>query len=202
MNIEVINLGKRFNRDWIFKNLNFEIEVGERLAIVGRNGAGKSTLLKILGGYLPQTRGDIKYLKKSEVLETEDIQLEMNFVAPYFNLIEEYTLAELLLFHSNFKKPILNLNQLLKDCDLSKDTNKFIKDYSSGMKQRVKLMLAFGFDSKILLLDEPTSNLDERGINWFKKMVLESKEDKTIIIASNLKEEIKLCSKSVEINKF
>lgn len=199
MVIEGVKLGKRFNRDWIFKDLDLRIAAREKVAIIGRNGAGKSTLLKVIGNYLPHTKGEVKYLSDETAFDTDEVQLHINFAAPYLNVPEEFTLDELLAFHSNFKRPITDIDQLLIDSDLFSSKGKYIKDFSSGMKQRVKLILAFGFQSKIILLDEPSSNLDSAGILWFKNLVRNHCHDRSVIIASNLEEEIELCSRSIKV---
>lgn len=202
MKIKAEEIGKRFNKDWIFKNLNLTIETGEKLAIVGNNGAGKSTLLKVLGGYSIPTKGKVKYFYNNDEIDDDEIQLKMNFTAPYFNLIEEFTLSELMDFHGKFKNATQNIDLMLQDCDLHQSRDKFIKDFSSGMKQRVKLVLAFGYEADIILLDEPSSNLDEIGIKWFEKQVNEKAEKTSIVIASNLSSEIQLCDNEVLLNKF
>jgi ABC-type multidrug transport system ATPase subunit len=201
MKLQVQNLGKRFNRDWIFKDLSFEIEGGKKVAIVGHNGAGKSTLLKILGSYSTPTRGNISYEINSQQIKQDAIQLKMSFAAPYFNLIEEYTLTEQIQFHSQFKAPIRDIQALLDESGLSSARNKFIKDFSSGMKQRAKLILAFGFQADLILLDEPTSNLDESGIIWFETLAKSTTEQQTLIIASNLQQEIDLCDSKIFVKK-
>ncbi|MEP0366951.1 MAG: ABC transporter ATP-binding protein [Cyclobacteriaceae bacterium] len=201
MRIEARGLGKRFNRDWIFKDLNTTIESGSKLAIVGPNGSGKSTLLKILGTYSIPTRGEISYHSEHGQLSTDDIQVRMNFAAPYFNLIEEYTLAEQLAFHAKFKEADGDIQTMIKDAGLIKAQHKFIKDFSSGMKQRAKLIMAFGFAADLILLDEPTSNLDEKGISWFESLIKSMASQPTIIMASNLQQEISLCDSVISIEK-
>ncbi|MFT6867638.1 MAG: ABC-type multidrug transport system ATPase subunit [Cyclobacteriaceae bacterium] len=202
MHIEIENLGKRFNRDWIFRNLNLKIAEGQKIAITGRNGSGKSTLLKILGSYSLHTEGAVSYLDKGVKLAADDLQLKMNFAAPYFNLIEEFTLAELLVFHQKFKTANSNLDEVLKKAELSDAKNKSIKDFSSGMKQRTKLILAFSFDSEIIFLDEPTSNLDESGISLFQNMVKICDPKRTIVMASNLAHEIEMCEEKIILENF
>ncbi len=201
MDIEVENLGKRFNREWIFRNLDLNIPQGQKLAITGRNGSGKSTLLKILGAYSLQTEGKVSYFSNGRSI-VEDQQLCINFAAPYFNLIEEFSLSEQLAFHQKFKEPVTDLNEALRIAGLYEARNKAIKDFSSGMKQRTKLILAFYFASDIICLDEPTSNLDEAGNDLFKSMMGNCDKNRSIIIASNLNFEIDLCHDKIILENY
>ncbi|MFY0601893.1 MAG: ABC transporter ATP-binding protein [Cyclobacteriaceae bacterium] len=202
MIIQAEKLGKRFNRDWIFRGFDLRVESGKRLAITGPNGSGKSTLLKILASYALHTEGTIRYLDGDQEIDLEDIQLKMNFVAPYFNLIEEFTLAEFLDFHKKFKNTIGDLDQMLADADLRNARDKYIKDFSSGMKQRTKLIVAMGFEADVIFLDEPTSNLDQSGIDWFESLVSSAPKTTSIVMASNLRHEIALCEGEVSIKKI
>lgn len=201
MDINIQNLGKRFNREWIFRNLSAEVAHGSKTAIIGANGSGKSTLLKILGSYTLQSEGNVIFSRDGQPITSEDPQLAINFAAPYFNVIEEYTLIEFLNFHSKFKQPIVDLEETLNDVGLTKAKHKIIKDFSSGMKQRVKLILALCYDADVIFLDEPTSNLDEEGITWFNSKIY-SISTKTILIATNLKHEIELCNEKLLLKNF
>ncbi|WP_258103325.1 ABC transporter ATP-binding protein [Marinoscillum sp. MHG1-6] len=199
MQIQLENIGKKFGKEWIFRGVDLTIVSGERLAITGSNGAGKSTLLRIMGSYMTPTEGKI-LLDQKDLKHEDDSQLSFNFAAPYYHLIEEYTLSELLSFHEKFKKPTSNIDELVETSGLYKARSKFVKDFSSGMKQRVKLILALGFDADVVLLDEPTTNLDRSGINWFKNLFDTQYEKRTLVIASNLAEEIAMCDDEFHIN--
>jgi ABC-type multidrug transport system ATPase subunit len=201
MEIKGENLGKRFNKDWVLRNLDLNIQAGQRLAIVGPNGSGKSTLLKIIGSYSLPNEGSLMYHQGGAALSPELIQLDMNFAAPYFNLIEEFTLSELFDFHERFKTPLSLLPEILEKSGLATSTNKLIKAFSSGMKQRVKLMLAFGYEAKMVLLDEPTTNLDSGGIEWFQDLITTANPDQIIVVASNLEHEIGMCSDHIPLIK-
>jgi ABC-type multidrug transport system ATPase subunit len=201
MNIELQGLGKRFHREWIFRDLTYQFVHGSKTAITGANGAGKSTLLKIIGNYTLQSEGKVIFSEGGIITDVEDAQLSINFAAPYFNVIEEYTLVEFVNFHAKFKKPISDIDYTIDSIGLSAAKNKTIKDFSSGMKQRVKLILALCFESEIILLDEPTSNLDDEGIKWFERKI-NMIEHKTVIIASNLTNEIDLCDEKIILKKM
>ncbi len=203
MDIHLTGLGKKFNRDWIFKNLDTSLLSGQSYAIVGPNGSGKSTLLKVIAGYLPATTGTIAYSHKGLPVTDEDFYKHIIFAAPYLELIEEFNLTELLQFHFKFKKiiPGHTIDSIIELLGFNHSANKFIYNFSSGMKQRVKLALAFFSESNVLFLDEPTVNLDEEGIKWYFDQIKALSEDKLILIASNQKMEYQWASKVINISE-
>jgi ABC-type multidrug transport system ATPase subunit len=204
MNIEVENLGKRFNREWIFKKLTFLFEAGTTYAIVGPNGCGKSTLLQVLWGQLPQSVGKIKYTRSSEVVEGNDVFEHLSIATPYMDLIEEFTLLEMVEFHFKFKKLRngLSTNDFLELLELKPAKNKTLDKFSSGMRQRVKLGLAFYSDVQAIFLDEPTTNLDKTSTQWYLKNLHGLPKDMLIFIASNQEHEYPNDAKKIEILNY
>jgi ABC-type multidrug transport system ATPase subunit len=202
MKIVLDGLGKRYIRQWVFRNLSYTVESGECLAITGPNGAGKSTLLKIISTYSEATKGTIKFFKGKEEVAVDTISLKVNYAAPYLDLIEEMTLRELLSFHSKFRKPTLPIEEMTQRARLSNALEKQVYFFSSGMKQRTKLILAFYFESDLLLLDEPTSNMDEQGIEWYREEIQEISKGVTTIIASNSRFEFDFTDKKLDISNF
>lgn len=198
MHISLENIGKKYGKTWIFKGLNASIESGDRFAILGGNGSGKSTLLKIIAGQADPNSGIIIY----EGTPVEEVYKKLSYCAPYIDLIEELTLSELLQFVESYQAfiPAFPKRRILDM--LAYDPNKWIKDYSSGMKQRVKIALALFADVSLTLLDEPTSNLDEIGVEWYLEMMKVVPEDRTIIIASNLSREYTFCKKQLDITNY
>lgn len=184
------DIGKKFGKNWIFRSQNFEIESGNPTAITGKNGAGKSTLLQIIAGFLIPSSGIITMDGRS----IDDANYSSILIGPYTEIIEEFTLEEFLAFHSKFKKPILSIAEMADSASLPLD--KSIKDFSTGMKQRSKLLTAFFFENDIILMDEPTSNLDEEGFKWWKSHT-DNIKNKVLIISSNEKDEISLCSNKI-----
>lgn len=188
MIIQTENLGKRFNREWIFKKLNFTFEPGKTYAIVGPNGSGKSTLLQVLWGQVPQSTGTINYKIGGAPIVVEEVFCHMAIATPYMELIEEFTLEEMIQFHFKFKPPIKALpnEEIIEMMELGHAKGKQIINFSSGMKQRLKLGLAFFSDTRALFLDEPTSNLDKNAIEWYQVNLNEWTSNRLTFIASNV----------------
>jgi ABC-type multidrug transport system ATPase subunit len=187
MIIKTSNLGKRFNREWIFRGLTTEFITGNIYAITGPNGAGKSTLMQVLWGQVPPSEGLIEYQMDNRPIPMEDIFLHMAIATPYMDLIEEFTLREQVEFHFQFKQPNLKIttSAIIEKMELSWASDKPVKQFSSGMKQRLKLGLAMFSNSQALFLDEPSTNLDEASTNWYMRNLLEISANKLILIATN-----------------
>ncbi len=204
MQITLKDIGKRFNRQWIFKGVNMVFEAGKAYALVGNNGSGKSTLLQLIYNFQTISKGEIIYKVKETELSENELIHQMAFAAPYLELIEEFTLNEMLDFHFGFFKQIKGstYSEMIADCGLAGNENKFIKHFSSGMKQRLKLVLALNSESPLLLFDEPCSNLDEQGINWYRNAVQKQLGKRTILIASNQSFEYDFCDQVLNIVDF
>ena len=149
MHISLENIGKKYGKTWIFKGLNASIESGDRFAILGGNGSGKSTLLKIIAGQADPNSGSIIY----PGTPVEEVYKKLSYCAPYIDLIEELTLSELLHFVGSYQAFLPAFSEGRIFDMLAYDPNKWIKDYSSGMKQRVKIALALFADVSLTLLD-------------------------------------------------
>lgn len=204
MKITLAKIGRRFNREWIFKNIDYTFEKGKSYAILGINGSGKSTLLQVISGSLSQSTGEINYVLDDKSIEIDAVFNYLALSAPYLELIEEFTLAEVLSFHFEFKERLNNISnqELIALLNMGSSKNKQIKYFSSGMKQRVKLALAFCSDTPILLLDEPTSNLDEEGIAWYHSLVSKFTNDRLVIVCSNQAHEYSFCQEQIRISDF
>lgn len=204
MTIELTNISKRFNREWIFRNVTRTFEKGKIYALTGPNGSGKSTLLQILSGYLIPSKGSLKYFKGNATIHIDDLYNHLVIVAPYLDLIEDFDTHEAIDFHFQFKKIIAGVKKedIVKNIWLEKSSNKFLKDFSTGMLQRLKLAFAFYSEAELMLLDEPASNLDKKGLDWYKENVLSLKNDRTTIICSNRIEEYEFCDEVIDITDF
>mgnify|MGYP001079560133 CR=1 FL=1 len=199
MQIDLKNISKRFNQELIFKNLSYSFETGKKYAITGPNGSGKSTLLQVISGYTRPSEGELLY--GAGAIEVEEAYKNLSIAAPYLELVEEFTLNEAIDFHFKFKAPLLSKAEFLDVSYLNNAKDKQVSKFSSGMKQRLKLALAFYSDCPILLLDEPTTNLDKQGAKWYQDQI-EKVNDKTIIIASNQPNEYTFCSEVIDITAF
>jgi len=190
VNIILNNTGKKFNTEWIFRNVSFTFGEEQSHAILGRNGSGKSTFLQILAGNMLPTAGTVTYSHNNTPIPAEQIFRHLSLVAPYQELIEEFTLPEMLRFHFSFKNmmPGFTIGKIIDMLGFSAHREKPIRQFSSGMKQRVKLIMAILSDTPLLLLDEPTMNLDHAGSEWYLALISEFRKDRLIIVCSNLEQ--------------
>lgn len=201
MEIEIEQVSKRFQHGWVFKNLNHLFSGDQVYGIAGRNGSGKSTFLKIISGLLSPTSGQIRYSHQDHLISRENIYQHVNIAAPYIDLIEEFTLEEMVQFHMKFRKTSLqNPGDWIALMELGPASKRLLNHFSSGMKQRVRLALALYSRGEILILDEPTSNLDEDAKAWFFHHLELQKTDKTVVVASNEKEDFKFCSEILRLD--
>ena len=201
MKIQITDLGKRYRYEWIFRNINYTFNSNKKYAILGANGSGKSTFLKILSGHLSPSHGQIEFSFNNSPVPLDNVYPHIAYAAPYIELIEEFNLIESLEFHSKFKKwkNGLTSEQVLEIMQLEKARQKVVKYFSSGMKQRLKLAMAICSDCAILLLDEPSTNLDRQGIEWYQKLIAEYADGRILIIASNVEEDYKSCDTQINI---
>lgn len=204
MKITLENIGRRFNREWIFKQVSYEFKTGGRYAILGPNGSGKSTLLQLIAGNLTPSEGAISYSHQGNNIDVESIYQHISLAAPYLELIEEFTLLEIIDFHFSFKTYLAGTDQhsLIELLGFERARNKALKNFSSGMKQRVKLALAICSDTPVLLLDEPTANLDKQGISWYLELVERYAADRMIIVCSNQEHEYQFCDKHLLVMNY
>ncbi len=197
-------IGKKYRREWIFRHVDLSLSAGNSYTFVGPNGSGKSTLLQLLAGGLPATEGTLTFTKDSRPIDPDDWFRQVIIAAPYLELIEELTLFELLDFHQQFKqfKPGLTLDTIVERLLLTNARNKEIRYFSSGMKQRVKLGLAFFSDVPVVILDEPTSNLDAQGTAWYRAEVQKLAPDQLLLIGSNQPAEYDFCPNVIDVTQW
>jgi ABC-type multidrug transport system ATPase subunit len=191
--ITLNNVSKKFGSNWIFKHINAQFEAGKKYAVVGGNGSGKSTLLKLLAGIITPNAGTVEFA-------FEDPYKHVSFSAPYMDLPEELNLSELFNFHENIRRLNISREAFMNEVQLEGD--KEIRNYSSGMKQRLKLAFAFFTESEILLLDEPSATLDEHWNEWYLKTVQQVSKDRLVIISSNIPAEYAFCDSVLNIGEF
>ncbi len=212
--VRLNNVGKRFNREWIFRHFTYQFQSGKTYAITGANGSGKSTLLQVIAGSLTHNEGSIEINNGQSAtgntqITNENFYQQISIAAPYLELIEEMTAKEMLHFHAQFKPLMLggaegslSIEEILETVGLQNAINKQIRYYSSGMKQRLKLAQAFFSNTPILLLDEPTTNLDTDGIALYHHLINNYTKDKLVIISSNDKQEYDFCEEVIGIGEY
>jgi ABC-type multidrug transport system ATPase subunit len=204
LTISLNQIGRRFNRDWIFRGVDYTFISGQSYAILGSNGSGKSTLLSVLNGSLTPSTGTLSYTYQDKPVEAEAIFNHLSLAAPYLELIEEFSLTEMIDFHFKFKtyKPGIDKAAIIELLNLPGSQHKLIRYFSSGMKQRLKLALAFCADTPILMLDEPTSNLDAQGVEWYLSLVQQFAAGRLTIICSNQEHEYSFCQHQLSITDY
>jgi ABC-type multidrug transport system ATPase subunit len=215
MKISLTDAGKRFNRDWIFRHLHYEFESGQSYAIIGPNGSGKSTLLQVISGAMQVSEGLMQWEisnrqlvppigGSNKQLASEEVFQQISISAPYLELVEEMNLKEFLEFHKGFKSflPGLTVAKIISIIGLEKSVHKQIRNYSSGMKQRVKLAQAIFSDTPVLLLDEPCTNLDLNGIELYNRCINDYCKNKLVIVSSNDEVEYRFCKKKLNISDY
>ena len=202
--ITLQNVGRRFNREWIFREVDKTFNSGRSYAILGPNGSGKSTLLQVLNGSLAPSAGILTYDYDGKKVDAENVFRYLSLAAPYLELIEELTLTEVIDFHFKFKpyKEGCDSAALIALLGMKASENKLIRYFSSGMKQRLKLALAFCADTPILMLDEPISNLDAHGIRWYLQLIEQFTADRLVIICSNQEQEYSFCHEQLDITDY
>jgi ABC-2 type transport system ATP-binding protein len=225
MKITLIDAGKRFNRDWVFRHLSYEFSTNHSYAITGPNGSGKSTLLQSIAGAIAISEGDIRYelnrpatagnpaARRGSVtsgasasstaasIPADQVYRYLSLSAPYLELVEEMTATEFLQFHSSFKPflPRRAVADILHTVGLETAAHKQMRYFSSGMKQRVKLAQAIFSDTSLILLDEPCTNLDADGIALYRGLISEYAGGRLLIVSSNDPQEYDFCEERIDI---
>lgn len=201
MKIELEGVGKRYKMEWILRGIDLCVEEGQSYAITGPNGAGKSTLLKMLSGHLSPSKGKLQFSLRGQRLPISEVYRHLAYAAPYIDLIEELTLTEAIQFHLRFKPllPGLGAEGLYELLGFKKARQKQVRNFSSGMKQRLKLALAICSDTPLLLLDEPGTNLDAQGLAWYQQLIADYATGRTLLVASNVDADFGFCQQHISV---
>ncbi|MEC3879261.1 ABC transporter ATP-binding protein [Parapedobacter sp. 10938] len=204
MEIILEDIGRRFNRDWVFQHVNYRFTAGASYAVLGPNGSGKSTLLQVVSSALTPSAGQLAYQRDGKVIDIDQVYQYVSIAAPYLELIEEFTLAEQIRFHFTHKAFLNGFNEqsLIEYLGLGQVKDRQLRHFSSGMKQRVKLGLACCADVPIMLLDEPTSNLDEDGVAWYLQLVAQTRAERLLLVCSNQEREYSFCDHKITITDY
>lgn len=205
--LEAVYISKYFVRNIdIFNEISLDISNGEIVGLIGENGSGKSTLLKILAGLISASKGKVEFKINDKIIEQNNLNRHYSYVAPYINLYDEFTPEEHFKITASLRGINYNpelLTYYLKYFKLNKFRHSQIKSFSSGMKQRMKFILALQINPEILFLDEPTSNLDIDGINKVNEIIQNhSRNNGAVIIATNEEREQILCTKTYNIMSY
>jgi len=181
------------------------VKSGEKLVILGGNGSGKSTLLQVISTFVTPNEGTVNFIKDEKKADPDTIRNLVSFCSPYLQLIEDFTLHEMIEQAGIFKPFLKNISteEFIEIIELEQAKNKLIKQFSSGMKQRLKLGLAILADTPVLLLDEPVSNLDRNAIAWYKQLVGNYTKERTVIVCSNaISEEYFFCDTELNVMDY
>ena len=205
MKISLENIGKKYNREWIFQNINQDFEDGCCVGITGGNGSGKSTLIQLLSGYSTPSAGRIVWEENGKGIDAQKIFQFISWCTPQVSLYDEFTLRENVDFYLMYKKVRDGLlpDDIIRILRLEKFGDRMLRQFSSGMRQRVKLGLAILADTPLLFLDEPVSHLDAQNTLWFQEILSTHKMGRSIFIASNNnKDELFLTERILVMDEF
>ncbi len=201
--IQTEDAGKKFGRDWIFRKVNERYEAGEKVAILGHNGSGKSTYLMSLSGFYALSAGKVFFEMDGQRIDGLEWYRHYALISPLLELPEDLTVDEFLKAHFELKqkKSGWDTERMYAETGLEAARNKFLKQLSSGMKQRLKLLAAFVPDVPVIFLDEPCTNLDEKGVALYRRL-LDSCTDQLVLVASNMRVEYETCERTLEIGEL
>jgi heme exporter protein A len=197
---------KSFGRRLVFNDINCSFSSGNIYGISGPNGSGKSTLVKIIANLISATRGKVIHKLDNKIVEPEKLHNHIGFVSPYLFLYDEFTAEENLVHISNIRGGIKFDKQrsdfLFEQFGLFDRRNDVLRGYSSGMKQRFKFIFALLHEPQLLILDEPTSNLDGEGKDKVYKLIENEGRNNLVLIASNEDSDIQLCKQTLNLAEF
>jgi ABC-type multidrug transport system ATPase subunit len=185
----------------VFKEFNHTFTSGNAYAILGPNGSGKSTLLQCIAGYMSLSKGKVLFNNNGNPVEEDSKYRHIALASPFLELIEEFTLRETVDFHFKMKTPLGNITpqQVIEITGLEASTDKQLKFFSSGMKQRVKIALAVFSDVPVLMLDEPCTNFDTKAVDWYQNLIETHTKNRLVLVASNQPNEYGFCTEVINV---
>ncbi len=204
MDILLDKVGKHYDSGWVIRNVTYTFLKGSITGIKGKNGSGKSTIRRIISSILTPNEGLVTYTSHQQNIPLDQVPTRITLTAPSVELMEMLSVEETLQFHFKFRKMIKNesIDSILNLIWLTDSRHLLISQLSSGMKQRLKLALAFFTTTDSILLDEPTSNLDEEGIELYNHLLTNFHQHRTIIIASNEERDFDFCKTILDVNQW
>ena len=200
LSLKVEDLGKQFYQKWIFKHISFDLQPKEHAAIVGPNGSGKSTLLHLIAGQSLPTEGRVNYWAKEKRINREYWYQYLSWSSPAMDIYRELSLSEHLNFHFSFNQCLLDSpKEIIGLLGLSGHQHKPLRVFSSGMLQKVKIGQSLFSQSSLLLLDEPTSFMDESNADLVLGLIQTYAQGRTLLVATNMEREIKLFDRRIQL---
>lgn len=199
--LSIDKVGKQFYRNWLFRQLSLELGPGDSLALIGHNGSGKSTLLRIIASQMIPTEGKVTLQMNGKPVPANQMYQHLSWSAPYVGLFPELTLREQFRLQARFRSMLLPETEFLSALALANEADKPLRFYSSGMLQRAKVGLALFAKSELLLLDEPTSNMDEGNAALIQELLSSFQGDRILVLASNLEREFGNINRQIHLGK-
>jgi ABC-type multidrug transport system ATPase subunit len=201
--IQIDAISKSYNYNKLFEDFSATYQYGNIYGIAGRNGSGKSTLLKMISNFITPSQGKITYFDTTgDEIKLDEVYKFISYTAPYIEPYTEGTLEEAIYFHFSVKKLHKNTTIEALLATLNIDKHKMVQSFSTGMLQRLKLILAICTDTPFLLIDEPTETLDAQGKQWFQELLNRFSEHKIVLIASNNPNDFEACIDVKNIENF
>ncbi len=191
--ISLQEVSKQYGSETVLRDINFNVQAGECIVLVGHNGAGKTTLMKLMLGLTRPTSGSVEVLKGNPSVSTAvEQRLSLGYLPESVAFYEAMTGREVLTFYADLKGAShLDCTNLLELVGLSDASKRKVGTYSKGMRQRLGLAQAMLGDPQLLFLDEPTTGLDPILRQHFYELIDElHKEGATSIISSHALNEV------------
>ncbi len=203
--LEVKNVTKNFNNICVVNNVSFEVKKGKILGLLGKNGAGKSTIFRLILDIIEPEEGSILINGKKYTIKDSN---KVGFLPEEGSLGQELTVYEQMCFYGSLKgmsedEVKIKLKMWLEKFEIVEYMNKRIKELSKGNKQRIQFIASIMHDPELIILDEPFSGLDPLGVEKFKEILIELKnQNKAIIFSSHRMEHVELfCDEIIIIDK-
>lgn len=203
--VSIENLVKYFGRRLVFNGISASFKSGNIYGIAGPNGAGKSTFVKIIANLISPTRGKVVHQIDNQIIINEKLHNYIGFVSPYLFLYDEFTAEENLIHFSKIRGIDFNKeysDYLFNQFNLFDRKNDLVRSYSSGMKQRLKFIFALLHKPPLIILDEPTSNLDNFGKEKVYEVVSLESKNNLVVIASNEDSDLRMCRQIINLEEF
>ena len=202
--IEADALEKEYYFQTVFRDLSYAFGPSKSIAILGENGSGKSTLLRVLSGMAEATQGSVKWCLNDKFIPGYRWYEYLSFCSPGFYFDYRFTVLQVLQQYKKVKPFLENMScyDLIKLMSFEDHSGKYMNELSSGMNQRVRLVLTLCADVPVVFLDEPCSNLDKKGVLWYHDLVERFTSDKLVLVASNDPREYDFCTEQLSLMEY